>query len=71
MTKSARPRRGKSLGEVSLRVRDLDATHKFYEEVVGLDVLRREMILCSSKSQRASVLLGEIFVPCACVHLCI
>ena len=27
---------------MSIRVRDLDAMHKFYEEVVGLEVLRRE-----------------------------
>jgi len=42
MNKSARPRRIKGLGEVSIRVKDLDAMHKFYEEVVGLEVLRRE-----------------------------
>ena len=42
MDKSARPRRVKGLGEVSIRVRDLDAMHKFYEEVVGLEVLRRD-----------------------------
>lgn len=35
-----RPVRG--LGEVSIRVRDLAAMHKFYEEVVGLEVLRRD-----------------------------
>jgi catechol-2,3-dioxygenase len=35
-------RRVKGLGEVSVRVRDLDAMHKFYEEVVGLEVLRRD-----------------------------
>ena len=35
-------RRIKGLGEVSLCVRDLDAMHKFYEEVVGLEVLRRD-----------------------------
>ncbi len=35
-----RPRRVKGLGEVSIRVRDLDAMQKFYEEVVGLEVLR-------------------------------
>ena len=35
-------RRIKGLGEVSIRVRDLDAMHKFYEEVVGLEVLSRE-----------------------------
>jgi len=32
----------KGLGEVSIRVKDLDAMHKFYEEVVGLEVLRRD-----------------------------
>ena len=42
MNKSARPRRVKGLGEASIRVRDLDAMHKFYEEVVGLEVLRRD-----------------------------
>ena len=35
-------RRIKGLGEVSIRVRDLDAMHKFYEEVVGLEVLKRD-----------------------------
>ena len=35
-------RRIKGLGEVSIRVKDLNAMHKFYEEVVGLEVLRRE-----------------------------
>jgi catechol 2,3-dioxygenase-like lactoylglutathione lyase family enzyme len=39
MDKSDRPRRVKGLGEVSIRVKDLDAMHKFYEEVVGLEVL--------------------------------
>ena len=28
----------KGLGEVSIRVKDLDAMHKFYEEVLGLEV---------------------------------
>jgi catechol 2,3-dioxygenase-like lactoylglutathione lyase family enzyme len=32
----------KGLGEVSIRVKDLDAMHRFYEDVVGLDVLRRD-----------------------------
>lgn len=32
----------KGLGEVSLRVQDLDAMQKFYEDVVGLAVLRRD-----------------------------
>ena len=32
----------KGLGEVSIQVKDLDAMHKFYEEVVGLEVLRRD-----------------------------
>jgi catechol-2,3-dioxygenase len=40
MNKSVR--RIKGLGEVSIRVKDLDAMHKFYQEVVGLEVLRRE-----------------------------
>jgi catechol-2,3-dioxygenase len=31
----------KGLGEVSIRVNNLDAMHKFYEEVVGLEVLER------------------------------
>jgi len=35
-------RRVKGLGEVSIQVRDLNAMHKFYEEVVGLEVLRRD-----------------------------
>lgn len=35
-------RRVKGLGEVSICVRDLDTMHKFYEEVVGLEVLRRD-----------------------------
>lgn len=34
--------RVKGLGEVSIRVQDLDMMQKFYEEVVGLQVLRRE-----------------------------
>lgn len=34
--------RVKGLGEVSIRVRDLDAMQRFYEEVVGLEVLRRD-----------------------------
>ena len=34
-------RRIKGLGEASIRVKDLDAMHKFYEDVVGLEVLRR------------------------------
>jgi catechol 2,3-dioxygenase-like lactoylglutathione lyase family enzyme len=32
----------KGLGEVSIRVQNLDAMQKFYEEVVGLEVLRRD-----------------------------
>ena len=35
-------RRVKGLGEVSIRVKDLDAMQKFYEEVIGLEVLRRD-----------------------------
>ena len=40
MNKSGR--RVKGLGEVSICVKDLDVMHKFYEEVVGLEVLRRD-----------------------------
>ncbi len=32
----------KGLGEVSIRVQNLDVMRKFYEGVVGLEVLRRE-----------------------------
>ena len=32
------PRRVNALGKVSIRVRDLDAMQKFYEEVAGLEV---------------------------------
>ena len=35
-------RRIKGLGEVSILVKDLDTMHKFYEGVVGLEVLRRD-----------------------------
>ena len=35
-------RRIKGLGEVSIRVKNLDAMQKFYKEVVGLEVLRRD-----------------------------
>lgn len=34
--------RVKGLGEVSIRVQDLEVMQKFYEEVIGLEVLRRE-----------------------------
>jgi catechol-2,3-dioxygenase len=34
-------RRIKGLGEVSIRVKNLEAMDKFYEQVVGLEVLRR------------------------------
>jgi catechol-2,3-dioxygenase len=42
MNKTVRPRRVKGLGEVSIWVKDLDVMHRFYEEVVGLEVLRRD-----------------------------
>lgn len=42
MNKSDQPRRVKGLGEVSIWVKDLDSMHRFYEEVVGLEVLRRD-----------------------------
>jgi len=32
----------KRLGEVSIRVRELGSMHKFYEDVVGLEVLRQD-----------------------------
>jgi catechol 2,3-dioxygenase-like lactoylglutathione lyase family enzyme len=31
----------KNLGEIALRVRDLDAMQKFYEDVVGLELMKR------------------------------
>ena len=31
----------KGLGEIALRVHDLDAMQRFYEQVIGLEVLRR------------------------------
>ncbi len=34
-------RRIKGLGEIALRVADLDAMQRFYEAVVGLEVMRR------------------------------
>ena len=40
MNKSVR--RIKGLGEVSICVKNLDDMYKFYKEVVGLEVLRRE-----------------------------
>jgi len=40
MNKSSR--RVKGLGEVSIRVKNLDIMQKFYEEVIGLDVIGRE-----------------------------
>ena len=39
---STSDRRIKGLGEVSIRVEDLNAMCTFYEDVVGLKVLRRE-----------------------------
>ena len=31
----------KALGEIALRVKDLDAMHRFYEEVIGLALMKR------------------------------
>ena len=39
MTKHERPI--KALGEIALRVTDLDTMQRFYEEIVGLEVMRR------------------------------
>ncbi len=39
---NTRDKRIKGLGEVSIRVSNLDDMHRFYEDVVGLEVLRRE-----------------------------
>jgi catechol-2,3-dioxygenase len=39
MSQHRTPIRG--LGEIALRVRDLDAMQKFYEDVIGLQLLRR------------------------------
>jgi catechol 2,3-dioxygenase len=35
------PRRIKGLGEIVLRVHDLDAMQRFYEQVIGLELLKR------------------------------
>lgn len=71
MNKSARPRRVKGLGEVSIRVKNLDAMHKFFQEVFGLEVLRRdESFVLFKVAEGYCPIVGD-FVPCACVHLCI
>ena len=31
----------RALGEIALRVKDLDAMQRFYEEVIGLELMRR------------------------------
>ena len=31
----------KALGEIALRVKDLDSMHRFYKEVIGLEVMKR------------------------------
>ena len=71
MNKSALPHRVKGLGEVSIRVRDLDAMHKFYEDVVGLEVLRRDESFVFFKVAEGYCPKVGNFVACACVHLCI
>ena len=35
------PKTRKALGEIALRVNDLDAMQKFYEETIGLALLKR------------------------------
>ena len=32
----------KGLGEVALRVEDMDEMHRFYEEIIGLELIRRD-----------------------------
>ena len=64
-------RRIKGLGEVSIRVKDLDAMHKFYEEVIGLEVQGGTRVLCSSKSGGLVSYCGR-FYPlrlCTLVHI--
>jgi len=58
--------RVKGLGEVSIRLRDLDAMNKFYEEVMGLEVLRRDEGFVFFKVGRARSYYGR-FYP---LHLC-
>ncbi len=41
MSAKTRMRAIKALGEVALRVRNLDQMHSFYQDVVGLDLLKR------------------------------
>jgi catechol 2,3-dioxygenase len=36
-----RERTVRALGEIALRVRDLDGMQRFYEEVIGLELMRR------------------------------
>jgi hypothetical protein len=43
-------RRVKGLGEVSIRVKELDAMHKFYEIVVGLEVAAHRG-LCQARGE--------------------
>jgi catechol-2,3-dioxygenase len=46
-------RRIKGLGEVALHVHDLDAVQRFYEQVIGLEVLRREEQIGTLPSRRS------------------
>jgi len=57
MDKSAR--RVKGLGEVSVRVKDLEAMYKFYEEVMGLEVLRRDESFAAPPGNRLVKLKGD------------
>ncbi len=41
MTEGPRERTVRALGEIALRVTDLDAMRRFYEDVVGLELMKR------------------------------
>jgi catechol-2,3-dioxygenase len=53
MNKLNRPVQGP--GETSLRIHDLDAVRRFYEEVIGFEVLREEGNLIEFKSYDKSI----------------
>ena len=55
---------------MSIRVRDLDAMHKFYEEVIGLEVLRRDESFVFFKVAEGYCPIGEDFLSLAPVYTC-